>query len=92
VGSGDDSQSGWGRRRPSGSAETVIDVSGLQMRYGSFEAVRGIDLHVTRGEVFAFLGPNGAGKTTPIRIPQLLSRPCGPQRHTLMHERASAAD
>jgi ABC-2 type transport system ATP-binding protein len=51
-----------------GSAETVIDVSGLQMRYGSFEAVRGIDLHVVRGEVFAFLGPNGAGKTTTVEI------------------------
>jgi len=49
-------------------AETVISVSGLRMRYGSFEAVRGIDLHVTRGEVFAFLGPNGAGKTTTVEI------------------------
>ncbi len=51
-----------------GSAETVIDASGLRMRYGSFEAVRGIDLRVTRGEVFAFLGPNGAGKTTTVEI------------------------
>src|SRR5690349_17179613 len=51
-----------------GSAETVIDVSGLQMRYGSFDAVRGIDLEVPRGEVFAFLGPNGAGKTTTVEI------------------------
>src|SRR5215469_1847917 len=48
--------------------ETVIDVSGLRMRYGSFEAVRGIDLRVRRGEVFAFLGPNGAGKTTTVEI------------------------
>jgi ABC-2 type transport system ATP-binding protein len=48
------------------SGETVIAVSGLQMRYGSVEAVRGIDLHVSRGEVFAFLGPNGAGKTTTV--------------------------
>jgi ABC-2 type transport system ATP-binding protein len=48
--------------------ETVIDISGLRMRYGSFEAVRGIDLHVRRGEVFAFLGPNGAGKTTTVEI------------------------
>jgi ABC-2 type transport system ATP-binding protein len=48
--------------------EAVITVSGLQMRYGSFEAVRGIDLHVSRGEVFAFLGPNGAGKTTTVEI------------------------
>jgi ABC-2 type transport system ATP-binding protein len=38
------------------------------MRYGKFEAVRGIDLHVRRGEVFAFLGPNGAGKTTTVEI------------------------
>jgi ABC-2 type transport system ATP-binding protein len=51
-----------------GSPETVIDVSGLRMRYGSFEAVQGIDLHVGRGEVFAFLGPNGAGKTTTVEI------------------------
>jgi ABC-2 type transport system ATP-binding protein len=50
------------------SGEAVIAVSGLQMRYGSVEAVRGIDLHVSRGEVFAFLGPNGAGKTTTVEI------------------------
>ena len=48
--------------------ETVIDVRDLRMRYGAFEAVRGIDLHVRRGEVFAFLGPNGAGKTTTVEI------------------------
>jgi ABC-2 type transport system ATP-binding protein len=38
------------------------------MRYGSLEAVDGVDLHVERGEVFAFLGPNGAGKTTTVEI------------------------
>ena len=32
------------------------------------EAVRGIDLDVDRGEIFAFLGPNGAGKTTTVEI------------------------
>jgi ABC-2 type transport system ATP-binding protein len=50
------------------TAQPIIEVSGLRMRYGPFEAVRGIDLHVTRGEVFAFLGPNGAGKTTTVEI------------------------
>ena len=38
------------------------------MSYGSLDAVRGIDLEVHAGEVFAFLGPNGAGKTTTVEI------------------------
>ncbi|HEX5763009.1 MAG TPA: ABC transporter ATP-binding protein [Solirubrobacterales bacterium] len=49
-------------------AEPVISVRGLRKRYGELEAVRGIDLEVRRGEVFAFLGPNGAGKTTTVEI------------------------
>ncbi|HEV2859287.1 MAG TPA: ABC transporter ATP-binding protein [Solirubrobacterales bacterium] len=46
----------------------MISIKGLRMSYGSTEAVRGIDLEVNRGEVFAFLGPNGAGKTTTVEI------------------------
>jgi ABC-2 type transport system ATP-binding protein len=46
----------------------VISISGLRMSYGEVEAVRGIDLEVAKGEVFAFLGPNGAGKTTTVEI------------------------
>jgi ABC-2 type transport system ATP-binding protein len=49
-------------------SDDVIVVSDLRMRYGDYEAVRGIDLTVRRGEVFAFLGPNGAGKTSTIEI------------------------
>jgi len=48
--------------------DTVISVSGLTKRYGDVEAVRGIDLEVSNGEIFAFLGPNGAGKTTTVEI------------------------
>jgi ABC-2 type transport system ATP-binding protein len=56
------------------SDQYAIEVTGLWKRYRGargqpdVEAVRGIDLHVARGEVFGFLGPNGAGKTTTVRM------------------------
>jgi ABC-2 type transport system ATP-binding protein len=46
----------------------AIEVKGLRKAYRAHEAVRGIDLDVRRGEVFALLGPNGAGKTTTVEI------------------------
>jgi ABC-2 type transport system ATP-binding protein len=46
----------------------AIEVTALRKRYGEFEAVRGIDIAVRRGEVFGLLGPNGAGKTTTVEI------------------------
>jgi ABC-2 type transport system ATP-binding protein len=48
--------------------ETAIRVHGLRKRYEELEAVRGIDLAVQAGEIFAFLGPNGAGKTTTVEM------------------------
>jgi ABC-2 type transport system ATP-binding protein len=48
--------------------DPVISVRGLRKSYGDTEAVRGIDLEVQPGEIFAFLGPNGAGKTTTVEI------------------------
>lgn len=51
------------------SNENVVEVRGLRKRYkGGFEAVRGIDFDIHRGETFALLGPNGAGKSTTIEI------------------------
>src|SRR5213593_1420666 len=46
----------------------AIEVRGLTKSYGDVQAVRGIDLRVDTGEVFALLGPNGAGKTTTVEI------------------------
>jgi ABC-2 type transport system ATP-binding protein len=64
-----------GPRQSSGATGTgraastdVITVRDLRMTYGHYEAVRGIDLDVAHGEVFAFLGPNGAGKTSTVEI------------------------
>ncbi len=49
-------------------SDAAIEVSDLHKRYGAYEAVRGIDIEVQRGEVFGLLGPNGAGKTTTVEI------------------------
>jgi ABC-2 type transport system ATP-binding protein len=55
----------------------LISVSGLTKSYASgFQALKGIDLDIRQGEIFALLGPNGAGKTT------LISIVCGIVRRT----------
>jgi energy-coupling factor transporter ATP-binding protein EcfA2 len=48
-------------------ADTLV-ASGLTKRYGTLEAVRGIDFLVSEGECLGFLAPNGAGKTTPMKM------------------------
>ncbi|WP_425576210.1 ABC transporter ATP-binding protein [Nocardioides caricicola] len=48
--------------------DSMIFASGLRKSFGSFEAVRGIDVDVRRGEAFGFLGPNGAGKSSTMRM------------------------
>jgi ABC-2 type transport system ATP-binding protein len=52
----------------------MIRIEGLKKHYGKVRALKGIDLEVQKGELFAFLGPNGAGKTTTIRILTGLTR------------------
>jgi ABC-2 type transport system ATP-binding protein len=46
----------------------AVRVRGLVKSYGRLEAVRGVDLEIAAGEIFALLGPNGAGKTTTVEI------------------------
>ncbi|MEU7619711.1 ABC transporter ATP-binding protein [Micromonospora rifamycinica] len=51
----------------------VVSAKALEKRFGTFEAVRGIDFEVQRGEVFGFLGPNGAGKSSTMRMISCIS-------------------
>ncbi|MDT7727495.1 MAG: lipooligosaccharide transport system ATP-binding protein [Actinomycetota bacterium] len=46
----------------------MVQAKALAKRFGQFEAVRGVDVEVRRGEAFGFLGPNGAGKSSTMRM------------------------
>ena len=59
------------------TGEPVVQVEGLQRRFGSTWALRGIDLAIQQGTICGLLGPNGAGKTTAVRILATLLRPGG---------------
>jgi lipooligosaccharide transport system ATP-binding protein len=50
------------------SRDVMIRARGLRKSFGEFEAVKGIDIDVRRGEAFGFLGPNGAGKSSTMRM------------------------
>jgi len=54
--------------RPTYDESAIIEVAALTKSYGHVRAVRGVDLKIARGEVFAMLGPNGAGKTSTVEI------------------------
>ncbi|MEU3947224.1 ABC transporter ATP-binding protein [Streptomyces sp. NPDC029526] len=65
----------------------VIEVTGLRRVYGDgFEAVRGIDFSVRRGEVFALLGTNGAGKTSTVELLEGLAAPADGRIRILGHD------
>jgi len=53
----------------------MIEAHLLSKQFGTFQAVRGLDLHVRPGELLALLGPNGAGKTTTVRMLGAILRP-----------------
>ena len=61
---------------PSAAApRAAVEVSGLVKHYGKVEALRGVDIEIAAGEMFALLGPNGAGKTTLFSILATLRAP-----------------
>ena len=55
--------------------ETVLDVTGLEMRFRGCEALRGIDMSVPAGQIVGLLGPNGSGKTTLLKTVAGLLQP-----------------
>ena len=63
--------------------ELAIRVEGLTKRFGSVEALAGIDLEISPGTVFGLLGPNGAGKTTTIRVLATVLPPDGGRAEVL---------
>ena len=70
----------------------AIEVRGLEREFGGgVKAVRGVDLEVAEGEIYAFLGPNGAGKTTTVRMLTTLLRPTGGTAKVAGHDVVSEA-
>ena len=57
-----------GEKRENTAAQPAIYVRDLWKRYGTTEAVRGINLEVQQGEIFGLIGPDGAGKTSTFQI------------------------
>ncbi|MCK9795289.1 ABC transporter ATP-binding protein [Isoptericola sp. 4D.3] len=68
------------------TSEPIVHVRGARRRYGTFEAVRGVDLDVHRGELVALLGTNGAGKTSFVELVEGLAPSDGGTVRVLGHD------
>lgn len=55
--------------------ENMIDIKGITKSFGNLQVLKGIDLHINKGEVVSIVGPSGAGKTTLLQIIGTLDRP-----------------
>ena len=68
------------------ATDPIVSIHDLHKRYGDHEAVRGVNLEIRRGEIFAFLGPNGAGKTTTVEIMEGFRQATGGTVEVLGHD------
>ncbi|OQB05983.1 MAG: Daunorubicin/doxorubicin resistance ATP-binding protein DrrA [bacterium ADurb.Bin212] len=59
--------------------EKVLEINNLKKSYGSFEAVKGLNFCIPKGEIFALIGPNGAGKSTTLKMISTILHPTSGQ-------------
>jgi ABC-2 type transport system ATP-binding protein len=64
----------------------AVEAEGLRKRFGTTEALRGLDLTTAAGTIYGLLGPNGAGKSTTVRILATLLRPDSGRAAVLGHD------
>ena len=53
----------------------MISINNLHKSFGKLEVLKGIDLHIEKGEIVAIIGPSGSGKSTVLRCMNLLEEP-----------------
>lgn len=53
----------------------MIDIQGIEKSFGTLKVLKGIDLHIDKGEIVSIVGPSGAGKTTLLQIMGTLDKP-----------------
>jgi ABC-2 type transport system ATP-binding protein len=70
----------------------AIETHDLRRRFGDFEAVAGVDLRISRGEIYGFLGPNGAGKSTTVKMLCTLLAPTAGRGTVAGHDIADEPD
>jgi daunorubicin/doxorubicin transport system ATP-binding protein len=80
------------RGRRSAEPLLAIEAAGLARRFGTAQALAGVDLTVRAGTVYGLLGPNGAGKTTTVRILATLLAPDSGRARVLGHDVVTEAD